>query len=96
MRCQTQHDYIIRQLLEETKNLKKIRMKLRKEPHAAREPRVGHPWLRASRVIRFFSSLIPSNQRTNFCNFVTKMNKIAITVGFPADNFVCKALRALL
>ena len=38
----------------------------------------------ASLFIRFFSSLIPSNQRrpTNFCNFVTKVNKIAKTVRF--------------
>ena len=39
-------------------------------------------WLMASHIIRFFSSLIPSNQRTNFCNFVTKVNKIAKTVNF--------------
>ena len=39
-------------------------------------------WLMASLVIRFFSSLMPSNQRTNFCNFGTKVNKIAKTVGF--------------
>ena len=54
-------------------------------------------WLMASLVIRFFSSLIPSNQRrpTNFCNFVTKVNKIAKLVGFPGT-FVHKAFRALL
>ena len=46
-------------------------------------------WLMASLVIRFFSSLIPSNQWTNFCNFATKGNKIARTVGFPG-NFVYK------
>ena len=39
--------------------------------------------LMASLVIYFFSSLILSNQRTNFCKFVTKMNKIAKTAGFP-------------
>ena len=45
----------------------------------------------ASLVIRFFFSLIPSNQRrlSNFCNFVTKLNKIAKTVGFP-DTFLHK------
>ena len=54
-------------------------------------------WLMASLVIRFFSSLIPSNQRrpTNFCDFVTEVNKIAKTVGFPGS-FVHKAFRALL
>ena len=54
-------------------------------------------WLMASLVIRFFSSLMPSNPRrpTNFCNFVTKVNKIAKTVGFPGT-FVHKAFRALL
>ena len=30
----------------------------------------------------------------NFCNFVTKVNKIAKTVGFPG-NFVYKAPRTL-
>ena len=49
----------------------------------------------ASLVICFFSLLLPSNQRTNFCNFVTKVNEIAKTVGFPGI-FVHKALRALL
>ena len=48
----------------------------------------------ASLVIRFYSSLIPSTQGTNFCNFVTKVNKIAKTVGFPGT-FVYKAFRAL-
>ena len=43
----------------------------------------------ASLVIPFFSSLIPSIQRTNFCNFATKANKIAKTVGF-SDNFMYK------
>ena len=54
-------------------------------------------WLTLWRHLLFvyFFSLIPSNQRTNFCNFVTKVNKIAKTVGFPG-NFVYKALRALL
>ena len=51
-------------------------------------------WFMASLVIRFFSSLLLSNQRTNFCNFVTKVNKIAETVGFPGT-FVYKALRTL-
>ena len=51
-------------------------------------------WPMASLVIRFVSSLIPSNQRTNFCNFVTKENKIAKTIRFPG-NFAYKALRAL-
>ena len=45
----------------------------------------------ASLVIRFFFSLIPSNQRTNVCNFVTKVNKITKTVEFSA-NVVYKAL----
>ena len=49
--------------------------------------------LMASLVIRFFSSLIPSKQRTNFCNFVTKVYKIAKAVG--SSNFLDKALRAL-
>ena len=39
MRCQTQHDYITRPLIEETKNVKMSLWKLGKEPHAAREPR---------------------------------------------------------
>ena len=51
-------------------------------------------WLMATLVIRFFSWLIPSNQRTNFCNFVTKVNKIAKTVKFRG-NFEYKALRNL-
>ena len=52
-------------------------------------------WLKASLVSRFFFSLIPLNQRTNFCNFVTKLNKITKAVGLTG-NFVYKALRALL
>ena len=32
-------------------------------------------WLMASLFICFFSSLIPPNQRTNFCNCVTKVKK---------------------
>ena len=52
-------------------------------------------WFMVSLVIRFFSSLIPSNQRTKFCNFVTKVNEIAKTVGFPGT-FVHKAFRAVL
>ena len=38
----------------------------------------------ASLVIRFFSSLIPSNNvaPTDFCNFVMKVNKITKTVDF--------------
>ena len=53
-------------------------------------------WLMASLVIRFFSSLVPvpSNRRTNFWNFVTKVNKIANTVEI-LDDFVYKALRAI-
>ena len=43
MRCQTQHDYGTRLLIEEKPQGKKSRMKVGKEPHAAREPRVGHP-----------------------------------------------------
>ena len=43
MRWQTQHDHRTRLLIEETKHVKKSRMKLDKEPYAAREPRVGHP-----------------------------------------------------
>ena len=31
-------------LIEETRLVKKSRLKPGKEPHAAREPRVGHPW----------------------------------------------------
>ena len=52
-------------------------------------------WVMASLVIRFFSLLIPPNLRNNFCNFVTKVNKIAKTVGFPG-NFVYKLFRTLL
>ena len=55
---------------------------------------VRHPWLMTSLVNRFFSSLMPSNQRTNFCNIVTKVKKIAKAVGFPG-NFVYKTLKAL-
>ena len=39
-------------------------------------------WFMASLVTRFFPSLIRSNQRTNFCNFVIKVNKIAKTANF--------------
>ena len=48
MRCQTQHDHRTWLLREETKHVKKCRMKLGKEPHAAREPPVGHPLSRHS------------------------------------------------
>ena len=40
-------------------------------------------WCMASFAVRFFSSLIPSNQPTSFCNCVTKVKKIENTVGFP-------------
>ena len=41
-------------------------------------------WLIASLVVRFFPSLIRSNQcrPTNFCHFVTKVNKIAKLLDF--------------
>ena len=39
-------------------------------------------WFMASLVIRFFSSLLPSNQCSNVnCNIVTKVHKIAKTAG---------------
>ena len=47
MRCQTQHDYRTRMLIEETKHVKKSRIELGKERHAARQPWVCHPWNRA-------------------------------------------------
>ena len=53
-----------------------------------------HPIV-ASLMIRFFFSLISSNQHTDFCNLVAKENKIAKTVGIP-NNFVSKALKGLL
>ena len=43
MRWQTLHDYRTRLLIKETQYVKKSRMKLGEEPHAAHEPRVGHP-----------------------------------------------------
>ena len=43
----------------------------------------------------FFFIGTPSNQRTNFCNFVITVNKITKTVGFPG-NFVYKALRCIM
>ena len=43
LRWQTLHDYRTRLLIEETQHVKMSHMKLGKEPHAAREPRVGHP-----------------------------------------------------
>ena len=43
MRCQTQRDYRTRMLIEDTNHVKKSRIELGKEPHAAREPRFGHP-----------------------------------------------------
>ena len=49
-------------------------------------------WIMVTHVIRFFSSLIPSNQRTNFCNLVTKVNKIAKTVEFPGKFVYTKLL----
>ena len=71
-------------------------------PHFTNFITTVHPialqqWLMASVAIRFFSSLIPSNQRmpTNFCNFVTKVNKVAKALRFPGT-FVHKAFRALL
>ena len=47
------------------------------------DPIVLQQSLMASLAIRFFSSMIRSSQRTgtNFCNFVTKVNKIAKPVG---------------
>ena len=43
-RYQTQHDYRTTLLIEKTQHVKKSRVKLGQEPHAAREPRVGYPW----------------------------------------------------
>ena len=43
MRCQALHHDKTRLLIEQAKHVKKSRMKLSKEPHAARELRVGHP-----------------------------------------------------
>ena len=48
----------------------------------------------ASLVIRFFSSLIPSNQRTNFCNFVTKAKKSQKLLDFLVTS--CTKLSELL
>ena len=46
----------------------------------------------ASLVIRFFSSLIPSKQCTNICNFARTVNKIAKTDEFSCT-LVYKALK---
>ena len=45
MRCQTQHDYRTRLLIEETNHVKKSSNELAKEPHAAREPGLATPAL---------------------------------------------------
>ena len=42
--------YKTKLLIEETRLVKKSRMKPGKEPHAAREPRVGHPWFRSTAI----------------------------------------------
>ena len=57
----------------------------------------AHPYM-DSLVIRFFSLLIPSNQRserTNFCNFVTKVKKSQKLLDFLVTSRT-KALRTLL
>ena len=59
MRCQTQHDYGTRLLIEEKPQGKKSRMKVGKEPHAAREPRVGHPcYIKTMLVFLVFISTV--------------------------------------
>ena len=44
-----------------------------------RPKKVKNHWLMASVVFCFFSSLISSNQRTNFCKFVTKVLNFLMT-----------------
>ena len=46
-------------------------------------------------VADFAWPLFGAGPGTNFCNFVTKVNKIAKTVGFPG-NFVYKAPKTVL